>query len=181
MHPFLPHRFKFVSPLPPSECASRVDDWIEGNTIPGTRWSPWDELVTPQLSFNPGNRPLKGKANSAGFIVAKRLRYQNFAQTWASGTFTPAQGGTLVDVTLWIDPIIYLAFFAFPVGLLGIDILGWILGRGLVIDYPPAFLMFPVLVGSMTLLGRLLAWDDGPWLLQHLMQIFKADESAAAF
>lgn len=141
---------------------------------------PRDELVHPNLFFNPGNRPLKGKAQSAGFCVATRLRHQNVAQTWASGTFTPVPGGTMVDVRFWVDPMVYWIVFAFPVGLFGTVVVGWIMGLGLVIDDPMAFWMFPVLFGSMTLLGRLLAWDEGSWLLKHLMMICKVDQAAAA-
>lgn len=198
MHPFWPHRSVLHTQVDPEQCAARISDLIGASpetplsAEPSAFSANPDEpvLIIPNLWWAPrrvsSRWPLMGWATRDGFQVSAQPRWyrkglpqQTWAKTWALGTLVRTPTGTAVTVTLWVLPSVVTAWAL--IGLVAPLIIGALVivlrafGVFVAPDVVPPLLMgalaLPLILVVPFLVGRLLAWDQGPWLLALLRQV----------
>jgi hypothetical protein len=154
--------------LMPADCEQRI-------RACAASWPMW--RPTPQ-------HPVAGTVSRTGFCLTKAIKIRNSFQTEARGTFTPAEQGTRIDVTLGPSPLVL------AVGLVWLLLVLWFLAAGFAegmlelaaTGFTPSLLpLGMLLVGVATFaIGRLLARGEDAFLLRFLMQELEADEVVQA-
>jgi hypothetical protein len=114
---------------------------------------------------------LKGEVEPDGFRIAKRIAYpssmwalRSAFQTWASGTFAPSGEGTTIRVTFYVHPGV-IAFWGV---VLTLSLLVGLAAVTNTLQGGFALVLVPGSFGLLSLLPRIFAIDDGPYLLQFL-------------
>jgi hypothetical protein len=129
------------------------------------------------LALPASRQQLKGEVEPDGFRIAKRIApssmwtLRSAFETWASGTFTPSGAGTAIRVTFYVHPGV-IAFWGVVLAL------SLLVGLAAVTDTLQGgfgLVLVPGSFGLLSLLPRLLAIDDGPYLLQFLKVAAQAD------
>ncbi len=130
------------------------------------------------LALPVSRQRLKGEVEPNGFRIAKRIAYpssmwalRSAFETWASGTFMASGEGTTMRVTFYVHPgvIVFWGVVLTLSVLVGLAAVTNTLQGGL------GLVLVPGSFGLLSLLPRLFALNDGPYLLQFLKVAVEAE------